>query len=130
MVRLHRILSSRQVIDVVKMDVHLDYDVQGNRYIERMTEIVRTDKNMAYVHVDPLNVLASLAENQKRYYEKQTENRRFKAVDIMHFNKETWTYEVDNYFSAALTKHLLDRLPPEYVDEFIDWSAENWKEAS
>lgn len=119
-----------QVIDVVKMDVHLDYDVHGNRYIERMTEIVRTDKNMAYVHVDPLNVLASLAENQKRYYEKQTENRRFKAVDIMHFNKETWTYEVDNYFSAALTKHLLDRLPPEYVDEFIDWSAENWKEAS
>lgn len=119
-----------QVIDVVKMDIHLDYDVQGNRYIERMTEIVRTDKHMAYVHVDPQNVLASLAENQKRYYEKQTENRRFKAVDIMHFNKETWTYEVDNYFSAALTKHLLDRLPPEYVDDFIDWSAENWKEAS
>jgi pilus assembly protein CpaF len=32
-----------QVIDVIKVDCHLDYDVNGNRYIERITEIIRLD---------------------------------------------------------------------------------------
>lgn len=116
-----------QVIDVIKVDVHLDYDVDGNRYIERITEIVRTDKHVAYLPINPKMVAYCAAENQRRYYEKITENRRFVARDILRFNTETWTYEPTQFFSEELTKHILDRLPKEYVDEFIDFVTENWK---
>lgn len=121
-----------QVIDVVKVDVHLDYDVDGNRYIERITEIVRVDKNMKYVPINTNNVkLATIcmAENQRRYYEKMTENRRFTTRNILHFDKDTWTYVTDAFFSEALTRHILDRLPKDTVDDFLDFVCEYWEVA-
>lgn len=118
-----------QVIDVIKVDVHLDYDVNGNRYIERITEIVRVDKHIAYVPVNPKNAAYCLAENQKRYYEKITENRRFTTRNVLHFDRDNWEYVTDDFFSEALTNHILSRLPREYVDEFSDFVIENWREA-
>lgn len=118
-----------QVIDVIKVDVHLDYDVNGNRYIERITEIVRVDKHIAYVPVNPKNAAYCLAENQKRYYEKITENRRFTTRNVLHFDRDNWEYVTDDFFSEVLTNHILSRLPREYVDEFSDFVIENWREA-
>ena len=115
-----------QVIDVIKVDVHLDYDVNGNRYIERITEIVRTDNHTSYVPINSKNPLMSVAENQKRYYEKMTENRRYTTRNVLHFDTNTWEYVTDRFFSEALTNHILNRLPKEYVDEFIDFVTENW----
>lgn len=115
-----------QVIDVIKVDVHLDYDVNGNRYIERITEIVRIDNHTAYLPIDPKNVAFSLAENQKRYYEKITENKRFTTRNVLHFDTTTWEYVTDRFFSDALTNHILSRLPKEYIDEFIEFVGENW----
>lgn len=114
-----------QVIDVIKVDIHLDYDVNGNRYIERFTEIVRTDNHVAYLPIDPKRVEYCRAENEKRYYEKITENKRFACRNILHFDTNTWEYVPDQFFSEALTNHILSRLPKEYVDEFLDF-AEKW----
>lgn len=119
-----------QVIDVIKIDVHLDYDVGGNRYIERITEIVRTENVKKYSHVDKKNPLYSMAENQKTYYEKTTDARRFVTRNILHFDTNTWTYVTDQFFSDALTNHILSRLPKEYIDEFIAFAEKYWCNAS
>ena len=119
-----------QVIDVIKIDVHLDYDVGGNRYIERITEIVRTENVKKYSHVDKKNPLYSMAENQKTYYEKTTDARRFVTRNILHFDTNTWTYVTDQFFSDALTNHILSRLPKEYIDEFIAFAEKYWRNAS
>mgnify|MGYP000055392647 FL=1 len=116
-----------QVIDVIKIDVHLDYDVKGNRYIERITEIVRTENVKTYDEIDPSNPLYSLASNQKTFYEKTTDAKRFVCRNILHFDTRTWTYVTDQFFSEALTKHILSRLPEEYIDEFIDFAERNWR---
>lgn len=119
-----------QVIDVIKVDVHLDYDVDGNRYIDRVTEIRRVDRVITYLPIDPNHIEYCVAENQRRYYEKTTENRRFVAVDILHFDVDTWTYVTDDFFSPELTKHILSRLPEEQVDEFAEFAESNWKKVS
>lgn len=119
-----------QVIDVIKVDVHLDYDVQGNRYIERITEIVRTENNIQYVNVDKDNPSYSAAANQRIFFEKTTDARRFVTRNILHFNIRTWEYETDQFFSKALTDHILSRLPAEYVDEFIEFAEKYWGTAA
>lgn len=116
-----------QVIDVIKVDVHLDYDVGGNRYIERITEIVRTENVKQYSEIDPTNPLYTLAANQKTFYEKTTDARRFVCRNILHFDTNTWTYVTDQFFSEALTSHILSRLPKEYVDDFINFAEKNWR---
>jgi pilus assembly protein CpaF len=118
-----------QVIDVIKVDVHLDYDVDGNRYIERITEIVRTENNLQYSKVDTSDPMKSMAENQRIFFEKSTESRRFITRNILHFDLNTWTYVTDWFFSESLTNHILSRLPKEYVNEFIDFAEENWRNA-
>lgn len=119
-----------QVIDVIKVDVHLDYDVQGNRYIERITEIVRTENNIQYVDVDKGNPTYSAAANQRIFFEKTTDAKRFVTRNILHFNIRTWEYETDQFFSTALTNHILSRLPAEYVDEFIEFAEKYWRTAA
>lgn len=115
-----------QVIDVVKVDVHLDYDVNGNRYIERITEIVRTDNKVPYLPIIPGREKWCQAENERRYYEKITENRRYVTRNVLHFDTNTWEYVTDEFFSTALTTHILNRLPKEYVDEFLDFVSDYW----
>lgn len=119
-----------QVIDVIKVDIHLDYDVKGNRYIERFTEIVRTENNVQYVPIDQNNPAYSMAQNQRIFYEKTTDSKRFVTRDILHFDTRTWTYVTDNFFSEDLTTHILSRLPQEYVEEFIAFVEANWKNAA
>lgn len=116
-----------QVLDVIKVDIHLDYDVEGNRYIERITEVRRLDNAIKYVPITQNNATYALAENQKRYYEKITDTRRFIAVDVLHFDTQTWAYVTDEFFSETLTKHILSRLPKTEVDGFIDFASDNWE---
>lgn len=116
-----------QVIDVVKIDVHLDYDVNGNRYIERITEIVRTDEEIPYVDIDPSNVDYCAAVNNKIFYTKTTDSHLFETHDIMRFNKDEWKYETCEFLSPVLTEHMLDRLDEGAKEEFIAFVEENWQ---
>ena len=44
--------AERQVIDVVKCDVHLDYTPDGKRYIERVSEIIPLPEGVPYPELD------------------------------------------------------------------------------
>ena len=122
-----------QVIDVVKCDVHLDYDVEGHRYIERVTEIIGLDS----VPYPDRNKGESLEEYKirldKEYYTRRTDRKTFDTQDVLRFNTHTFTYDVARdekgnpvFFSPQLTKHIFSRLPVDEVDEWKAWVLENW----
>ena len=122
-----------QVIDVVKCDVHLDYDVEGHRYIERVTEIIGLDS----VPYPDRNKGESLEEYKirldKEYYTRRTDRKTFDTQDVLRFNTHTFTYDVARdekgnpvFFSPQLTKHIFSRLPIDEVDKWKAWVLENW----
>jgi len=128
-----------QVIDVIKVDCHLDYDVNGNRYIERITEIVRLD-SVPYPERNKDahgNYTETLEEYKirldKEYYTRRTDRQSFTTRDILVFNPHTFTYDVARdengkpvFFTPELTKHIFSRLPIDEVDKWKEWVNKYW----
>ena len=124
-----------QVIDVIKVDCHLDYDVSGNRYIERITEIIRLD-SVPYPDRQPNESLAEYKIRlDKEYYTRRTDRQSFTTRDVLVFNPHTFTYDVARdengkpvFFSPELTKHIFSRLPADEVDKWKAWVNKYWFE--
>ena len=124
-----------QVIDVIKVDCHLDYDVSGNRYIERITEIIRLD-SVPYPDRQPNESLAEYKIRlDKEYYTRRTDRQSFTTRDVLVFNPHTFTYDVARdengkpvFFSPELTKHIFSRLPADEVDRWKAWVNKYWFE--
>lgn len=125
-----------QIIDVIKVDAHLDYDVLGNRYIERITEIIRLD-SIPY----PDREKGESAEDykirlDKEYYTRRTDRQTFTTRDVMVFDINSFTYDVARedghavFFSPELTQHIFSRLPRDEVQEWKEWVLANWKDVS
>lgn len=116
-----------QVIDVIKVDVHLDYDVNGNRYIERITEIRRLDSQPYPERNTNESIEEYKARLDKEFYTRTTDRKLFDTVDIVKFDIDTFTYHTADFFSVELTKHILSRLPRQDVDKFKQFALENWE---
>ena len=116
-----------QVIDAIHMDVHLDFEEGGYRYISRITEIVKKNAE-PYPEVDPDNLEVSKAEIERMYYKKTTEREMFETRDIIRFNKDTLTFEVVNPISIELLTEMCKRMPRKEKEEFKAWYTENFKE--
>lgn len=115
-----------QVIDVIKMDVHLDYGVDGVRYVERITEIIGLDKQ-PYPERQPDEPLENYKVRlQKEYYTRQTDRMMYTTNQIMHIDLEKQTYIADNPISERLTKHIISRLPVAERKTWADWMLANW----
>lgn len=122
-----------QVIDVIKVDCHLDYDVQGNRYIERITEIIRLDSVPYPTQEKGESLEHYRVRLEKEYYTRCTDRETFTTRDVLVFNPHTFAYDVARdkdgkpvFFSAELTKHIISRLPVDEVDHWKQWINFNW----
>lgn len=124
-----------QIIDVIKVDAHLDYDVEGNRYIERVTEIIRLD-SIPYPEREPgEDIMEYKVRLDKEYYTRRTDRMTFTTRDVMVFDVHTFTYDVARdeeghavFFSPELTKHIFSRLPKDEVGVWKEWVLANWKD--
>ena len=123
-----------QIIDVIKVDCHLDYDVMGNRYIERITEIIRLDSKPYPTRRANESLQSYQVRLNKEYYTRRTDRETFTTQDVLVFNPHTFTYDVARdakgnpvFFSPELTKHIFSRLPVDEVAKWRDWVLSNWK---
>lgn len=115
-----------QVIDVIKMDVHLDYGVDGVRYIERITEIVGLDKQPYPERQEGESLENYQVRLQKEYFTRQTDRMMYTTNQIMHLDLERQVYVADNPMSERLTKHIINRLPVAERKVWVDWLLANW----
>jgi len=121
------ITAEQQVIDVIRVDIHLNYTTDGRRYIERISEIVRLDISVPYPDYDPSNPLHTMNEITKEYYTRQTDRKSFTTRDILKYNLETDTYETYDWFTTELTQKMLDVMPPDKIQEFKSFILDNWR---
>ena len=122
-----------QIIDVIKVDAHLDYDVLGNRYIERITEIIRLD-SIPYPEREPGESLEEYKVRlDKEYYTRVTDRETFTTKDVLVFDRINFEYKIarnedgePQFFSPELTNHIFSRLPVDEIDKWKAWVLENW----
>ena len=121
--------AEQQVIDVVKIDVHLDYTPDGKRYIERISEIIRLDEAMPYPEYDLNNPTHSMNVITREYYNRQTDRQTFITKDILRYDLKTHTYYTVNWFSQRLTEYMVHNIPEHKLNDFRHYAVSNWKGA-
>ena len=94
--------AEKQVLDVVKCDIHLDYTPDGRRYIDRISEIVPIEEGLDYPTYDPEDPENSINQITREYYQRSTDRVNFTSRLIMHYDLPTNTYVTDQRFSPML----------------------------
>lgn len=102
--------AEKQVTDVIKIDIHLDYSPSGERYIARISEIIPLDEGEEYPDYDPQNPDHSMNAITKEYYVRRTDRKSFITQDIIRYDVKTKTYYAVNRLSDALERSIRHNL--------------------
>lgn len=117
--------AEKQVTDVVKVDIHLDYTPDGKRYIERISEIVQLEEGVPYPEYDKDNP-NSINPIMVEYFKRRTDRMGFYTHDILRYDLETHTYYTVDRFSEYLESRILKNLDKDLRPEFELFMLENW----
>ena len=121
------VTAEQQVIDIVRIDVHLNYTTDGKRYIERISEIIKLDEGIPYPNYnkeDPLNSMNSIT---KEYYTRITDRQTFTTRDILKYDLLTDTYIALEWFTPELTNYIMNCIPKDKRISFAKFVQENWE---
>ena len=118
--------AERQVIEVVKCDIHLDYTPDGKRFIERISEIVPLAEGIPYPDYDPKNKEDSMNLITKEYYSRSTDRVSFYTHDIMRYDLKTDTYYCIDRFSQELEDRIRYNLGDDLRPLFDKFMLDNW----
>lgn len=119
-------VAEKQVLDVVKVDIHLDYTPDGKRYIERITEIVPLPEGVPYPEYDPNDPVNSMNKITREFYQRTTDRVGFYTHDILRYDLETHTYYTVNRFSPALEEKIRKNLGKELRVLFDYFMISEW----
>ena len=118
--------AEKQVTDVVKVDIHLDYTPDGKRYIDRISEITQLEEGTPYPDYDPNDSENSINEITREYYQRSTDRVGFTTRTILKYNLDTHTYEVRDRFSEYLENRLRGNLNEELRVGFDEFMLREW----
>lgn len=123
-------IAEKLVVNALPMDYHQDFDsATGNRYIERVTEIIPLDEGVPYPEVKGKNIeelLRSMAEIFREYAMRSTDRSSFTTRDVMRFDKQELRYKPANLISAGLLEHMLGNLNAREQEEFRNFIIKYW----
>jgi len=110
--------AERQVLEVVKVDIHLDYTPNGDRFIERITEIIPLEEGVPYPEFDPNDPMGSFGKLFHEYFTRKTDRVSFITRDILRYDKKEKRYYVVGRLSKELESFLRGNLEDDYRVEF------------
>lgn len=120
--------AEKQVTDVLKINIHLDFTPDGKRYIKRITEITQLEEGIPYPGCNnEIGLEESRYELDKEYYTRQTDRISFSTRDVLVYNTETDTYMAKEEFSDGLTKKIREVLSKKEREEFDRFLAYYWR---
>ena len=118
--------AEKQVTDVVKVDIHLDYTPDGKRYIHRISEIVQLEEGIPYPDYDPNQPTDSMNEITKEYYQRSTDRVGFSSHTILEYDLDTHTYVTTDRFSEFLEERLRGNLEENIRKDFDTFMLKEW----
>jgi len=110
--------AEKQVLDVLKVDVHMDYTPDGRRFIDRITEIIPLPQSVPYPDYDASEHDKSMGNLTREYYTRKTDRVNFVTKDILRYDLNTDTYQFCGWFSDVLHQYMFSRMDGETAAEF------------
>ncbi len=115
-------IAEKQVAETIGFDIHLTKDINGHRYIERITEIVPLSDYKEYKtefneRKELNDKLSSFFNTTTDYYTRVTDRKIFETKDIVVW--ENGKYIVANKISERIKKEILENLQQEDREEFL-----------
>ncbi|WP_315069301.1 hypothetical protein [uncultured Clostridium sp.] len=113
--------AEEQVLNVLQWNIALDKDEEDldeddedspndnlneNRFIRRLTEFIRVDTKEYNSNIGS----EAFYENSRLFFEKRTNAKKYKTINIIEFDEEHRRYEVKNQISEEKQKYILSRL--------------------
>lgn len=122
-------VAEKQVADVVNFDVHLYKDINGNRYIQRITEIIPLEKSAdypdTYKNAQTLEEkLDSFYETMREYFVRVTDRKVFETRDIIVW--ENGEYKTAGMISRKSFDEMVQHLDRQEREEFANFLRSNW----
>lgn len=118
--------AEKQVTDVVKCDIHLDYTPDGRRYIDRISEITQLDEGIPYPDYNANDPVNSMNLITKEYYQRKTDRVGFTTRVILKYDLPTNTYYTVDRFSEYLENRLRNNLVVELRPAFDEFMLREW----
>lgn len=118
--------AEKQVTDVVKCDIHLDYTPDGKRYIDRISEITQLDEGIPYPEYNPADPENSMNQITAEYYQRSTDRVGFTTRLILKYDLATHTYYTVDRFSQYLENRLRGNLNKELQVAFDEFMLREW----
>ncbi len=118
--------AEKQVTDVVKCDIHLDYTPDGRRYIDRISEITQLDEGIPYPDYNENDPVNSMNLITKEYYQRKTDRVGFTTRVILKYDLPTNTYQTVDRFSEYLENRLKNNLVVELRPAFDEFMLREW----
>lgn len=119
-------IAEKQVLDVVKFDIHLDYTAEGERYIDRISEVIPIDENEEYPEYSDNDPVNSMNKITAEYYRRQTDRVAFTSRDILKFDKDTHTYYVSDDLTEETMEVMCAQMSKEYRERFLAFIGKYW----
>ena len=140
--------AEQQVIEVVKIDVHLELTRDGFRYIDRISEIVQvdsepyktfteevpkredfdtTEKYELALREHEVKLQDYEAKLKREYYTRCTDRENFAVNQLLHFDLATKTYIADNPPTALLQERMKRNMTENQIQEFEVYIQENYE---
>lgn len=124
-------IAEQQVISVLNFDIHWKRDMNGHRYIERITECVPLDQEKAYpVHFrqgEKLdNKMAAFMETAVEFFQRSTDRKLYEERNVIEF--QNGAYVAIHPISAQNVNEMREQMPDADRIAFEAFLMENWGE--
>lgn len=121
-------IAEEQIVRVLNFDIHMEKDITGKRYIERITECIPLDINyrMDIDTLDPDERKKLLEEIQYKYYTQMLGGRTYSYKNIIEFDTENNKYVIKDKISDANIKEMKKAMMPEDRELFSQFLDRVW----
>lgn len=123
-------IAEALVVDALPIDYHQDFEsATGERFIDRVTEIIALSEGIPYPEVHGMKleeVLKSFTEIFREYAMRSTDRSSFTTRDIMVFDRVERRYKAANVMSAELIEHIISNLNAREAEEFRQFIIKYW----
>ncbi|KAB3525465.1 pilus assembly protein CpaF [Alkaliphilus serpentinus] len=122
-------VAEKQVAEIINFDIHLNKDITGHRYIERITEVIPLSQHSKY----PNNYktqegyedkMAGFLETMEEFFHRMTDRKTFETRDIIRWEKGE--YKIHQSLRKETFNEIIRHLTIEEEEDFKNFIHEHW----
>ena len=122
-------VAEQQVVAVLDFDIHLARDVEGKRYVERITEIIETQRHAPYpaewrTETEPELAGIRFHDTAQAFFERMTDRRTHETRNVIEYRDGA--YHAVHRPSAAHVAEMKARMRPQDAASFQTWLEAWW----